>query len=651
MKRTTLAVLANFWLLATFAQTAVPASKFNPRTLWDLQFYPTAPNEYRSANGAPGPKYWQNRADYKLAATLDTLQHKIAGDVEITYTNNSPDNLHYLWLYVEQNIYRPDSRNAATAAGAGGRYTSTMFTKGTVIKSIAVEADGKKWTPQYVVTDTRMQVWLPQPLKGSGAKAKLTIGYEFSVPEYGTDRMGRLRTKNGWIYTIAQWYPRMCVYDDVQGWNTHPYLGQGEFYLEYGNYDYSITAPANLLVVGSGELQNEKEVLTPVQQTRLQQARASDKTVMLRSPAEVADPASRPAGNNLTWHFKMQNTRDVAWGASRAFAWDAARINLPDGKTALAMSAYPVESTREDGWQRSTEFVKGSVEHYSQKWFAYPYPVAVNVAGIVGGMEYPGLVFCGYQATGADLWDVTDHEFGHIWFPMIVGSNERKYAWMDEGFNTFINGLSVKAFNRGEFAAGRSSDEAMMKFTFGEKMDPLFTTTDAVAEFNLGTAAYDKPAKMLNVLRDVVLGPERFDRAFREYIAAWAFKHPTPWDFFRTMENAAGEDLAWFWRSWIFNNYKLDVAVRSVTEVGTNPGMGVAVTLQNLEQMAMPVPVLIKEAGGKTQSLTVPVEAWMRGSETTFYVYPDSKITEVVIDPDKKLPDLNRKNNRWKPAL
>ncbi|RYF77393.1 MAG: M1 family peptidase, partial [Chitinophagaceae bacterium] len=213
------------------------------------------------------------------------------------------------------------------------------------------------------------------------------------------------------------------------------------------------------------------------------------------------------------------------------------------------MSAYPAESIKTNGWQRSTEFVKASIEHYSKKWFEYPYPAAVNVAGIVGGMEYPGIVFCSHMSSGSDLWGVTDHEFGHIWFPMIVGSNERKYAWMDEGFNTFINGLSTKAFNNGEFADfSYFQGEEMLKFTFNDKMDPLWTVTDAVAEYNLGTNAYDKPAKMLDALRDVVLGPDRFDRAFREYIANWAYKHPTPWDFFRTMENAAGEDLGWFWR-------------------------------------------------------------------------------------------------------
>jgi hypothetical protein len=652
MKKITLALLANFGLLIAFAQTATTTSKFNPKALWDLQFYPTAPNEYRSANGAPGPKYWQNRADYKLAVTLDTTGHKVSGDVEINYTNNSPDNLDYLWLYVEQNIYRADSRNASSPAGTGGRYTNALFTQGDVIKSVSVEVDGKKFTPQYNINDTRMQVWLPQALKASGAKAKLNISYEFTVPEYGTDRMGRLKTKNGWIYTIAQWYPRMCVYDDIQGWNTNPYLGQGEFYLEYGDFDYAVTAPSNLVIVGSGELQNEKDVLTSQQIDRLQQARSSDKTVVIRSAAEVTDPRSRPAGANLTWRFKIQNARDAVWGASRAFVLDAARINLPSGKKSLAMSAYPVESIKNNGWQRSTEFIKGSIEYNSSKWFEYSYPVAVNVAGIVGGMEYPGIVFCSYNSTGADLWGVVDHEFGHNWFPMVVGSNERKYAWMDEGFNTFINGLSTKNFNKGEFSTfSYFAGEEALKFTFNDKMDPLFTTADAITEFNLGTAAYDKPAKMLDALRDVVLGPERFDRAFREYIAKWAYKHPTPWDFFRSMENAGGEDLAWFWRSWVFNNYKFDVAVKAVSETGTKPETGVAITLQNMEQMAMPVAVVIKEASGKTLSLTVPVEAWMRGNETTFFVYPDSKITEVVLDPDKKLPDLNRKNNDWKPGM
>lgn len=641
-------MLANGLLLAAVAQT----SKFNPRELFALDFYRHGANQYRSANGSPGPQYWQNSASYKIAATLDTLQHKLSGTVDITYTNNSPDDLRYLWLQLDQNIFRPDSRGSGTSALSGGRFANQAFTQGQEIKSVSVEVNGKKYTPKYTVNDTRMQVWLQEALKAAGQKVTLSIAFGFSVPEYGTDRMGRLKTKNGWIYELAQWYPRMCVYDDQQGWNTLPYLGQGEFYLEYGDFDYAITAPANLIIVGSGELQNEKEVYTPAQVARLQQARGSDKTVAIRAAAEVTDKGSRPAASTLTWRFRIQNARDIAFGASRAFVLDAAKIDLPSGKKSLAMSAYPVESIKPDGWQRSTEFVKASIEHYSKQWYEYPYPAAINVAGIVGGMEYPGIVFCSYLSSGADLWGVTDHEFGHIWFPMIVGTNERKYAWMDEGFNTFINGLSTKAFNKGEFDTFSFFEgDGMLGFTFNDKMDPLYTVPDQIAEFNLGMAAYGKPAMMLEALRNVVLGPERFDAAFREYIRTWAFKHPTPWDFFRTMENAAGEDLGWFWRGWVLNNYKFDVALKAVTPTSTRPEQGVAITLQNLEQMAMPIPVLIKEASGKTQTLTVPVESWMRGSEATFYVYPTSKITEVVIDPEKRLPDINRKNNSWKPGM
>jgi len=632
--------MANCLLMIGFSQ-----SKYDHKKLFDPQFYPVTSNEFRSASGQPGPKYWQNRADYKINCTLDTAQHKVTGSVEITYTNNSPDDLKFVWLQMDQNIYKDSSRGSATTTQTGGRWANANFTQGDVIKSISVDADGKKYTPDYTVSDTRMQVWLQQPLKAAGSKVKMNINYEFVIPEYGTDRMGRLNTKNGWIYEVAQWFPRLAVYDDIQGWNTLPYLGAGEFYLEYGDIEYSVTAPANLIVVGSGELQNEKEVLTPTQISRLENAAKSDKTVTIRSADEIKDPKSRPSGGNLTWRFKIQNTRDVAWAASKAFVWDAARINLPSGKKSLAMSVYPVESIKKDGWQRSTEMVKASIEHYSNKWFEFPYPVATNVAGIVGGMEYPGIVFCSYSDSGADLWGVTDHEFGHTWFPMIVGSNERKYAWMDEGFNTFINELSTKAFNKGEYADFSYFTQDKVARAFNNHVDPLWTIPDVVQQMSLGETAYDKPAMMLDALRDVVLGPERFDRAFREYINRWAFKHPTPWDFFHTMENVGGEDLSWFWREWVFNNYKLDQGVVGVVYNENVPEKGAAITIENLDQMAMPVTVLVKEANGKQHRINLPIEVWQRGPLWTFNINSTSRITDVVLDPDNQLPDVNRKNN------
>jgi Peptidase family M1 domain len=647
MKKFFLSLLGFFLFAGLFAQ-----SNYDNKEAFNPQFYPYPGNDYRSASGDPGPKYWQNRADYKISCTLDTSSHSVKGEVEIVYTNNSPDNLKFLWLQMDQNIYKKDSRASATTTQSGGRWANTNFTDGSVVKSISAENNGKIFTPKTIVSDTRMQVWLNDALKSSGGKVKLSIKFEFTVPEYGSDRMGRLDTRNGWIYEVAQWYPRMAVYDDIQGWNTMPYLGQGEFYLEYGDTDFSINAPSNLIIVGSGELLNPQECYTAEQMKRWAAAKASDKTVMIRTDKEVTDKNSRPKTSAITWKFKIQNTRDVAWAASRAFVQDAARINLPSGKKSLAVSVYPVESINKNGWQRSTEFIKASIEHYSEKWFEYPYPAATNVAGIVGGMEYPGIVFCSSGASGSGLWGVTDHEFGHTWFPMIVGSNERKYAWMDEGFNTFINDGSTEAFNNGEFKEGGffgdPNSTFMVNLSFGKKMDALYTIPDVIQQDNLGFAAYSKPGQMLTALRDVVLGKERFEAAFREYISRWAYKHPTPWDFFHTMENVSGEDLGWFWRGWIMNNWKLDQSVKNVTYKDDNPENGGIVTIENLEKMPMPVIVLVKESNGKEHKIELPVEIWQRSGEYKFNVPTSSEIKEVILDPDKILPEWKRENNSWK---
>jgi hypothetical protein len=643
MKKIFLSLAGCFIILLSFSQ-----SKYDHREAFNPLFYPQSGNEIRSGSGEPGSKYWQNRADYKINCTLDTAMHRVTADVEITYTNNSPDNLRFLWLQVDQNIYRQDSRATATTTQTGGRWANAKFTEGDVIKSISFESGGKGYTPKYIITDTRMQVMLNDVLKSTGGTAKLKLSYQFDVPEYGTDRMGRLKTKNGWIYEVAQWFPRMCVYDDVQGWNTLPYLGAGEFYLEYGDIEYSITAPSELIVVGSGELQNPQDCLTAEQVRRWNDAKNSDKTVMIRSDKEVTEKNSRPAKATCTWKFKIQNARDVAWAASKAFVWDAARMNLPSGKKAIAASVYPVESIKKNGWQRSTEFVKGAIEGYSKRWFEFPYPVATNVGGIVAGMEYPGIVFCGYSDAGGNLWGVTDHEFGHTWFPMIVGSNERKYAWMDEGFNTFINGLSGKDFNNGEFSGASFFGGDMTKYVFGDKMDGLMNIPEVIDQNNLGVAAYLKPGMMLDALRDVVLGPERFDAAFREYVRRWAFKHPTPWDFFHSIENVSGEDLGWFWRGWVLNTWRLDQSVKEIKYIGDKPENGAAITIENLEQMVMPVSVVVKEANGKEQKINLPVEVWQRGADWTFNVATTSEIKEVILDPDKKLPDYNRTNNSWK---
>ena len=626
-------------------------SNYDHRETFHPQFYPYPGNEMRSASGEPGPRYWQNRADYSIQCRLDTATHSITGEMIVTYTNNSNDALRFIWLQLDQNIYKIDSRASATTTEAGGRWANGGFTDGYQISGLQIENMGAWSAPsQQSITDTRMQVWLKNPL-AKGEKLRLKMSYQFAIPEYGTDRMGRLLTKNGWVYEIAQWFPRMCVYDDLQGWNTMPYLGAGEFYLEYGDIDFSITAPANIIVVGSGELLNPKECYTLTQQKRWEQAAASNTTVTIRSAAEVKETTSRPAATNLTWKFKISNTRDAAWAASKAFIVDAAKIDLPSGKKSLAISAYPEESIGKNGWQRSTEMVKGSIEYYSKKWFEYPYPAATNVAGIVGGMEYPGIVFCSSKSMGEELWGVTDHEFGHTWFPMIVGSNERKYAWMDEGFNTFINDLSTEAFNNGEFKPTffpEPSAPFMVKMVFGEKSDGLYNIPDVIQQNNLGITAYLKPGQMLTMLRNEVLGAERFDMAFKEYIRRWAFKHPSPWDFFHTIENVSGEDLGWFWRGWVLNNWKLDIAVRDVRYKKGDITNGIEVTIENLEKMVMPVNVKVIETNGTEHILSLPVEIWQRGAKWTFDVPTTSEIKQVSVDPEKKLPDFDRGNNTWK---
>jgi len=624
------------------------ASKYDAHELFHPLFNMQPGNDYRAGSGAPGQHYWQNRADYRINASLDDEKNVLTGDVEITYKNNSPEALPFLWLQLDQNAFADTSRAAKTTPVAGGRFGNANFNGGYTIQSVTIE-NGKKSAPvDYVINDTRMQVRLADPLKPNGETIKLKITYSFKIPNYGSDRMGMQPTRNGVVYEIAQWYPRMCVYDDLQGWNVLPYLGAGEFYLEYGDFEYAINVPWNHIVVGSGELLNAQEVLTGEEQRRLTQARNSDKTVMLRSKEEVNDPQTRPKQNGrLTWRFRCQNSRDVAWATSKAFVWDAARINLPSGKKALAMSVYPAESATNDSWNRSTEYVKSCIEFYSNYLFEYSYPVATNVAGVVGGMEYPGIIFCAQRDKKDALWGVTDHEFGHNWFPMIVGTNERKFAWMDEGFNTFINMLSTKNFNNGEYDRDRATMHHLAPALFNID-EPILTTPDVLQARHLGIMGYYKPGMGLKLLRDVVLGPQRFDYAFKTYVQRWAFKHPTPFDFFRTIENAAGEDLGWFWKGYFYETWKLDQAVKDVRYVGQDPQKGSLITIENLEKWAMPVTVEIEETGGKKSRVSLPVEIWQRGGTWTFQQPTTSPIRTVTIDPDQQVPDINPRNNTWK---
>jgi hypothetical protein len=625
---------------AALAQSKYSAHElFHP--LWN--YGPVSP--MRSAAGVPGPGYWQNSADYKIAVSLDDVANKITGDVEITYKNNSPDKLPFLWLQLDQNSFNTQSRGGKTTPISGGRFGNLAFEGGYKIESVTI--DGKP--ANFIVEDTRMQIRLASPLAEKIGTAKIKIAYSFTSPENASDRMGIQQTKNGAIYTVAQWFPRVCVYDDIEGWNVLPYLGAGEFYLEYGNFEYSINAPASHIVVGSGELLNPSEVYTADQVKKWAAAANSETTVVIRSAAEVTDPASRPAKDRLTWKFKCNNARDVAFASSKSFILDACRINLPSGKKSMAVSVYPIESDGKEAWARSSEYVKASIEHYSNWLYEYSYPVATNVAGMVSGMEYPGIIFCGYKDKTASLWGVTDHEFGHNWFPMIVGSNERKFAWMDEGFNTFINFYSTDAFNKGEYKNRKFDMHTIAKSMFRETADPIMSIPDVIQTRNLGWEAYNKPGFGLRILRENILGADRFDYAFKNYINKWAFKHPTPMDFFRAMEDGAGEDLGWFWKAWFYELWRLDQSVKDVDYVEQDPAKGAVITIENLDKMAMPAVVEVELTSGEKERFTFPVEIWQRGSSWTFRTSTKLPIKSVVIDPDHSFPDMDSKNNTWKP--
>jgi hypothetical protein len=636
-----------------WSQTSATAGSatYDPRLTFAPLTLPDPVNAYRSSNGAPGPSYWQNQADYEMHATLDPTAKVLQNDEVITYTNNSPDSLTSLWIHMEQNIYRKDARGRIVNGGPRRRTPvpdtednpNGRTTEGFVLESVTIEHGKESLKADYLVEDTRMQIRLAQPMAPKGSVLRIHIKYHYKITGVWGGRTSWGSSKQGDIYDIAQWYPRMCVYDDLRGWDTLPYIGS-EFYLEYGHFDYYVTVPSEMIVAGSGELVNEKDVLTSTQIARLAEARNSDKTVAIRTATEVSDPATRPkVGGTLTWHFRMDHTRDVVWSASPAFVWDAARINLPEGKKSLAESVYPPESGGDGAWGRSTEYVKDTVERFSQQWFPYPYPAAINVAGFSEGMEYPGIVFDGIDDKGKTLFWISAHEIGHNWFPMIVGSNERRNAFMDEGFNTFIDIGESAEFQGGvygpkrdsEYSAGGEPPDTILKVLDDPAAPVLLMPADGYTWPITHPVSYFKGAYGMVLLREQILGKERFDWAFRKYIRDWAFKHPAPSDFFREMSSEGGEDLDWFWRGWYMNNWRFDLAVTKID--------GDQVTLVNKGQLVLPATVEVRYTDGTTTRFRLPVEAWESKSEV---VWPgDKPVASVKVDPDHVLPDDDRADN------
>ncbi|MEO0574303.1 MAG: M1 family metallopeptidase [Pseudomonadota bacterium] len=564
------------------------------------------PNSYRTASGAPGHEYWQQRADYRINAVLDETARRITGTQTVTYTNNSPDPLRYLWLQLDQNRFRPDSMDMITRSADSGPEDapdadtlsySTLAMQQDINTTeygydISRVVDARGRALKTTLVDTMMRIDLPQALK-PGQRTQVVIDFSYNIVNEA-----RVGSRGGYeyfadtdtnIFFLAQWHPRMVVYSDYEGWHNKPFLGRGEFTLEFGDFDVSITVPADHIVSASGELQNADSVLTTKQRQRLDKSRTAKEPIFIVTPEEALENEAEKTKAQKTWRFVAKNVRDFAWSSSRKFIWDAMGHPQPgsDQPLVMAMSFYPNEA--EPIWSAySTHSVVHTMEVYSRFSFAYPYPTAQSVnTWKSGGMEYPMITFNGYRPEpyepGEDaepnpdapdatysrrikygLIGVIIHEIGHIYFPMIVNSDERQWTWMDEGLNTFLEYVAELEWeeNYPAFRHHVNVLDYITEYMASENQVPIMTQSDSILQF--GPNAYSKPAAALTVLRETVMGRELFDFAFREYAQRWKFKRPTPSDFFRTMEDASGVDLDWFWRGWFYSTDHVDLAIRDV---------------------------------------------------------------------------------------
>ena len=543
-----------------------------------------SPNLSRPATGEPGPMYWQQRADYKIQITLNEDTRSIECSETITYTNNSPLTLKYIWLQLDQNIFAKESINNLTRPWGGGDSSvdfSTLRRQNFMDKfeggfqELSIKINNK--SPDTNLVGTHVRINLEQPLK-PGESTSLDIEWAYALVEENA-----VRARNGYetfedgndIFLMAQWYPRVTVFSDYEGWHNKEFIGNGEFTLEFGDFEVDISVPSDHVVSATGVLLNENDVLSPIQKKRMKQARKSEKPIFIITPDEAYDNELEKSTDYKTWSFKAENVRDFAWASSRKFICDAAgyKQDSKENPLVMAMSFYPKEG--EPLWSKySTEAVMHTMKVYSKYSFDYPYPTAQSVNGPVGGMEYPMITFNGPRTELEDdgtrtysrsekefLIGVVIHEIGHIYYPMIVNSDERQWTWMDEGLNTFVQYLAEQEWDI-NYRSDRGEPRWMTDFMSSSYQVPIMTNSESLLQF--GNNAYGKPATALVVLRETILGRELFDQAFREYSVRWKFKRPTPYDFFRTMEEASGVDLDWFWRGWFYSTDHVDIALNNI---------------------------------------------------------------------------------------
>ncbi len=596
----------------------------------------------RTRTGVPGPRYWQQWADYKLSAELNPVSKRMTGSGTITYSNRSPDTLHTVYVQLLQNIFAPGARhNTGVPWSVEGIELGRVAAQGTTLAAAGGEGPG------YEVNGTIMRLRLPQPLVPGGT-AELAFDWKLRVPPDGAPRGGQ----DGEVYYMNYWYPQMAVYDDVNGWQIDQYLGNAEFYMGYGNYDVSLTLPAGWLVTATGTLQNPDEVLTEQTRARLDSARRATGVVHVVTDIDREPGRSTTAGKDgkLTWRFRAEHVRDVSWAASSRYLWDATNAAVGDANndgrpdTTLIQAFWRPEQ-KVNHWDESARYGRHSVEFYSKYLWPYPYPhmTAVDGPNSCGGMEYPMMTCIGGQWDTLGMYEVTTHEIGHMWFPMIVGSDEKRFAWMDEGLTQFDQSQSMDEFFKGFDDEARNRKNYLDAASSGIEVELMHHGDRFPSYGAYGIAAYYKPATVMVALRGV-LGHDLFHKAFAEYGRRWQYKHPTPYDFFDTFGDVSGRDLSWFWRTWFFETWRLDQAIDSVATVGDSVEIGI----ENRGRAPMPVPLVITRADGRADSLTVPVDVWLGGARrTTVRVAREPTVKSIEIDPGREFPDVDRDNQRW----
>jgi len=575
----------SFFIAPLFAQNTTNERPKHRYLFEQLGTQLPSPNSYRSASGAPGENYWQQRADYKMHLILDDENQHLSGEETITYYNNSPQTLSYIWLQLDQNLRSPDSDTPKIISLdeipdiiTGKDFQQSVANNSEYIGGYEINfvTDRNGDSLAYIINKTMMRVEMPEPLKNN-ENVTFNIGWAYNINDRMVDsgRSGYefFPEDDNYLYTIAQFFPRMAAYTDADGWQNKQFLGQGEFALVFGDYDVKITVPSDHIVAATGELKNTKDVLSKEQLKRFELAKKStDKPIFVVTEREAKKNERSRSTETKTWHFKASNVRDFAFVSSRKFIWDAMSVPLSGGNKPLAMSFYPKEGN--PLWEKeSTKAVKNALELYSERTFDYPYPVAISVHAASIGMEYPMISF-NYGRPRADgnytdglKWNmitVIVHEIGHNWFPMIINSDERQWTWMDEGLNTYLETQTLwdryKDYN-GNWGTPAGVASYMRNAAY---LRPIMSNSENVKENNFGYNAYGKPAAALNLLRETIMGPELFDYALKEYAMRWKFKHPTPADFFRTMEDASAVDLDWFWKGWFFTTDHVDISIDAV---------------------------------------------------------------------------------------